>query len=109
ALKSVVIKNLNSLQEYATTDENGNFSFHTGNLINTLIAYAPNEYTELCMSARQVTIDTVSKSAYVEFLVKSIDDCPHLRVEITQPDLVKCNNSKYQVYVKNIGATVSEP
>lgn len=106
-MKSVIIKNQDGLDLYAASDQNGTFAFHTSQRTNLLTAYVPNDYTELCISQKQLSIDTHLNSANVDFLVKPIDDCPHLNVEITQPDLVKCKSSKYKVFVRNLGLSPS--
>ena len=107
-LKNVVIKNILDGTEYASSDDKGQFSLKS-DILNTSVKIFPtDEFLDYCDSEKQVIIDSISKIGTVEFLLKPKDQCAHLGVQITQPDLVKCKKSKYFITVKNYGAEKSE-
>jgi hypothetical protein len=107
-LKNVIVKNQQDNFEYAATDENGIFTLRSDRFRTSVKVFPTDEFMEYCEAEKQVAIDFNSKIGEVEFLMKPKDQCPHLGVQITQPDLVKCRKAKYFVTVKNYGVTKSE-
>lgn len=107
-LKNVIVKNQQDNFEYAATDENGIFTLRSDRFRTSVKIFPTDEFMEYCEAEKQVAIDFNSKIGEVKFLMKPKDQCPHLGVQITQPDLVKCRKAKYFVTVKNYGVTKSE-
>lgn len=93
------------------TDADGNFYTNTDNATNTFKLLPPgpgNEWT-VCQNNQTITSNASNPQAIINFAVKAIDpNCPLTEVSLTQPDLVRCKNSKFIVTIKNRGQGSSE-
>jgi uncharacterized protein YuzE len=108
-ISSVLVSKNNGSPVFVYTDANGQFTLNTDDVKNDLTIFPADDYSMPCQVYKTVVIDSILQTASVDFLMQPIDACAHLKVDITQPDLVKCKVSKYQVFVKNYGIDESEP
>ncbi|MFN0174411.1 MAG: hypothetical protein ACKVU0_07190 [Saprospiraceae bacterium] len=90
------------------TDDNGLFELRTsdGNVI--VSAFSPAAQAGIwtfCQNDFPVLNDAAHPLANVTFFVQSTDGgCPHTEVSVTQPDLHRCDTSRFFVTVQNHGA-----
>ena len=93
------------------TNTDGNFYIKTDNATNTfnLLPPSPDNAWSVCKNGQTVTSNALNPQVLINFVVKAVDpDCPLTEVSITQPDLVRCENSKFIATVKNRGQGSSE-
>ncbi|MFN0173592.1 MAG: hypothetical protein ACKVU0_03000 [Saprospiraceae bacterium] len=90
------------------TDDNGLFELRTGDGDAVITAYPPAAQASIwafCQNDFPVLNDAAHPIATVTFLVQSTDGgCPHTEVSVTQPDLMRCEASRFFVTVQNHGA-----
>ncbi|MCY7330332.1 MAG: T9SS type A sorting domain-containing protein [Saprospiraceae bacterium] len=90
-----------------TTDTEGKFKIRTGDgttHIQVLPTY-PVAAWMFCNNNQSVVSDAAHAVTGLIFLVQSADGgCPHTEVGITQPDLVRCQTSRFFITVRNHGA-----
>ncbi|MDX1911316.1 MAG: hypothetical protein SFV22_07515 [Saprospiraceae bacterium] len=102
------IEVFDTLSRTMLTDSEGRFFLRTGDGVSTVTAMAPaaqSTYWTFCQNNVTIQNDAANPVAEITFLVQPSDGgCPHPEVSITQPDLVRCRESRFYVTVQNHGA-----
>lgn len=97
-----------SLVRPLNTDDNGFFKLRTGDGSAVVTAFAPAAQSGIwafCQNEFPVLNDVAHPVANVTFFAQSTDGgCPHTEVSVTQPDLYRCDTSRFFVSVQNHGA-----
>ncbi|HRK81594.1 MAG TPA: T9SS type A sorting domain-containing protein [Saprospiraceae bacterium] len=87
------------------TDAEGNFTFHTEDAVTEFTVRAPDESAwSLCNNVQTIESNSAHPSANLTFTAYQNDGgCPLTEVGITQPDLVRCDTSRFFVTITNRG------
>ncbi|MCB0532092.1 MAG: T9SS type A sorting domain-containing protein [Lewinellaceae bacterium] len=97
----------NTESYYLTTDSSGRFTIKTddGSMTITPDAPEPASAWNFCTSGQTVQSNAANPHTTLTFLAQAVDGgCPHTEVSLTQPDLVRCENSNIAITVQNRGA-----
>ncbi len=90
------------------TDQNGFFKLRTGDGNSVVTAFPPAAQASIwafCQNDLPVLNDAAHPVANVVFFAQSTDGgCPHTEVSVTQPDLHRCDTSRFFVTVQNHGS-----
>lgn len=92
------------------TDAEGYFQLNTGNQSThfTVQAPHPNDWI-ICNNGQTVASSSANPAASLIFVAQQFNsECPLTEVSITQPDLVRCDTSRFFVTVANNGLGSSE-
>lgn len=96
---------------YLPTDEEGRFRFYTDDGSTTLALHLPGTEGAWTVCQNEVTVNSNAQhpEAEVNFAVQpSGAECPLTEVALTQPELVRCEESEFIVSVWNRGLEASE-
>lgn len=97
--------------EILRTDSLGNFQMNTkdATTVFTLSPISPKEAWTVCENEKVVVSDHEHPEENIQFIVQQADfNCPIVEVSLTQPDMVRCEESHFFATVKNKAFSVSE-
>jgi hypothetical protein len=87
------------------TDADGNFTFNTEDAVTQFTVLTPDSTVwSVCNNTQVVTSNSSNPVAELTFTAYQTDgDCPLTELSLTQPDLVRCDTSRFFVTVANRG------
>jgi len=99
----------NNSEHILMTDAGGNFILNTADGATNFTVNLPDPVAwSICNNGQTVVSNSGNPSANLTFVVQQTDQgCPLTEVSLTQPDLVRCDTSRFFVTVANRGLGAS--
>lgn len=91
---------------YANSNETGTYSGFVLPGSYDVKVISPNNLWDPCQSIFSIFIG-IGEEINVDFLMKAVEDCPFLNVDLSTPFLRRCNTSKYYVQYCNDGTSTA--
>ena len=100
----------NASVQHIATNANGEFIFYTNDATTVFTLLDPDQGTwQVCNNEQSVTSNSSNPVANLTFFVQPDDDgCSDTEVSLTQPDLMRCDTSRFFVTIANHGSGVAD-